>query len=225
MNIPDNILCGTMEDYINYIKEESYIQESSISSVKEYALPEKKLYPIDSYDHVVNTIKLFNVIDSKYHSIIAENVVNAMNKYNVPLSVIGKNNKIRNYISISEASGPGNPVVGINNNPVIVNNMMNNVFAGDSINNDVNIISKCIHSTVKSLAKKKNKYFVPYIPYITESYNINPNIGFYKDMDGIFVMNEYTGLRSPSYENVDDIDDRTIEYITYNHLNDDVINY
>ena len=37
-------------------------------------------------------------------------------------------------------------------------------------------------------------------------------------------MNENTKLRSPSYNDVDDIDDRTILYVTYGELNDSKLN-
>ena len=218
MDIPIDVLSGTMEDYIGFINE-----NSNIDNYNKYAIPEKQLYLIDNYQHTVNTIKLFNLIDSRYKSIAAENIVESMNRFNIPVSVIGKNNKLRSYIAINEASGPGNPVVGISSRP-ITNNMMNNVFAtGSTFDNDVNVIRRCMKSTVKSL-KRKNKYFVPYIPYITESYNINPNIEYCKDMDGVFVRNINTGLRSPSYKEVDDIDETTITYVTYGHLNYDIIN-
>ena len=218
MDIPIDVLSGTMEDYIGFINE-----NSNIDNYNKYAIPEKQLYLIDNYQHTVNTIKSFNLIDSRYKSIAAENIVESMNRFNIPVSVIGKNNKLRSYITINEASGPGNPVVGISSRP-ITNNMMNNIFAtGSTFDNDVNVIRRCMKSTVKSL-KRKNKYFVPYIPYITESYNINPNIEYCKDMDGVFVRNINTGLRSPSYKEVDDIDETTITYVTYGHLNYDIIN-
>lgn len=117
----------------------------------------------------------------------------------------------------------GNPVVGITNNtPVIVDNMYNNAFT--SLEMDEEIIRNCMMSSTKALLNKEDKFYVPYIPYIQESLNIDPNIGFYRDRNGIFVMNENTKLRSPSYNDVDDIDDRTILYITYGELNDSKLN-
>ena len=120
-------------------------------------------------------------------------------------------------------SYPGNPVVGLNTEqPMVVDNMMNNAFTSLSV--DQKIIDDCLNATAKALISKEDKFYVPYIPYISESLNIDPNIGFYKDTNGIFVMNENTGLRSPSYKDVDDIDDRTILYITYGELNDAKMN-
>lgn len=120
-------------------------------------------------------------------------------------------------------SYPGNPVVGLNTErEMIVDNMYNNAFT--SLDVDEKIIRNCITATTKALLNKEDKFYVPYIPYISESLNIDPNIGFYKDTNGIFVMNENNGLRSPSYKDVDDIDDRTILYITYGELNDAKMN-
>lgn len=117
----------------------------------------------------------------------------------------------------------GVPVVGLTNKtPVIVDNMYNNAFT--SLEMDEEIIRNCMMSSTKALLNKEDKFYVPYIPYIQESLNIDPNIGFYKDRNGIFVMNENTKLRSPSYKDVDDIDDRTILYVTYGELNDSKLN-
>lgn len=117
----------------------------------------------------------------------------------------------------------GNPVVGLNTErQMVVDNMYNNAFTSLSV--DQKIIDDCLNATAKALINKEDKFYVPYIPYISESLNIDPNIGFYKDTNGIFVMNENTGLRSPSYKDVDDIDDRTILYITYGELNDAKMN-
>ena len=117
----------------------------------------------------------------------------------------------------------GNPVVGLNTErQMVVDNMYNNAFTSLEVDNK--IIKDCITATTKALLSKEDKFYIPYIPYIQESLNIDPNIGFYKDTNGIFVMNENTGLRSPSYKDVDDIDDRTILYITYGELNDAKMN-
>ena len=117
----------------------------------------------------------------------------------------------------------GVPVVGLTNKtPVIVDNMYNNAFT--SLEMDEEIIRNCMMSSTKALLNKEDKFYVPYIPYIQESLNIDPNIGFYRDRNGIFVMNENTKLRSPSYNDVDDIDDRTILYVTYGELNDSKLN-
>ena len=117
----------------------------------------------------------------------------------------------------------GVPVVGLTNRtPVIVDNMYNNAFT--SLEMDEEIIRNCMMSSTKALLNKEDKFYVPYIPYIQESLNIDPNIGFYRDRNGIFVMNENTKLRSPSYNDVDDIDDRTILYVTYGELNDSKLN-
>lgn len=125
--------------------------------------------------------------------------------------------------STIEEMYPGNPIVGLNTEKeMIVDNMMNNAFTSLEIDED--IIEKCLRATTEALMNKMDNFYVPYIPYIQEYCNMDMNIGFYKDLNGIFVMNESTGLRSPSYKEVDDIDDRTILYITNGELNDSKLN-
>lgn len=125
--------------------------------------------------------------------------------------------------SAIEEMYPGNPIVGLNTEKeMIVDNMMNNAFTSLEIDED--IIEKCLRATTEALMNNMDNFYVPYIPYIQEYCNMDMSIGFYKDLNGVFVMNESTGLRSPSYKEVDDIDDRTILYITNGELNDSKLN-
>ncbi len=212
------------------ISESLSLNEATLSSKerkalpdKTFGLPEKRKFPLNDYDHVVLAIKFFNRCDKKDQEELAKNILKAMRKYKVPTDKIGKNNKLRNYISGSTNEAVTTPVVGLTSKtPVIVDNMYNNAFT--SLEMDEEIIRNCIMSSTKALLNKEDKFYVPYIPYIQESLNIDPNIGFYRDRNGIFVMNENTKLRSPSYNDVDDIDDRTILYVTYGELNDSKLN-
>lgn len=212
------------------ISESLALNEATLSSKerkalpdKTFGLPEKRKFPLNDYDHVILAIKFFNRCDKKDQEELAKNILKAMRKYKVPTDKIGKNNKLRNYISGSTNEAVTTPVVGLTSKtPVIVDNMYNNAFT--SLEMDEEIIRNCMMSSTKALLNKEDKFYVPYIPYIQESLNIDPNIGFYRDRNGIFIMNENTKLRSPSYNDVDDIDDRTILYVTYGELNDSKLN-
>lgn len=204
-------------------------KERKALSDDEFGLPEKRKFPLNDKKHVLLAIKFFNRCDKKDQEELAKNIFKAMKKYDIPMDAIGKNNKLRNYMkeSVKESTigemYPGNPIVGLNTEKeMIVDNMMNNAFTSLEIDED--IIEKCLRATTEVLMNNMDNFYVPYIPYIQEHSNMDMNIGFYKDLNGIFVMNESTGLRSPSYKEVDDIDDRTILYITNGELNDSKLN-
>ena len=221
---------GNLIDENMTISESLALNEATLSSKdrkalpdKTFGLPEKRKFPLNDYDHVVLAIKFFNRCDKKDQEELAKNIFKAMKKYKVSMEKIGKNNKLRNYISGSTNEAVTTPVVGLTNKtPVIVDNMYNNAFT--SLEMDEEIIRNCMMISTQALLTNEDKFYVPYIPYIQESMSIDPNIGFYKDRNGIFVMNENTKLRSQSYNDVDDIDDRTILYVTYGELNDSKLN-
>lgn len=222
-----DVLLESVDD-IEYKTLDEIIQEAKLKAKERnelqdelFGLPEQRKFPLNDYNHILAAIRFFNRADQKDQKELAKNIFKAMKKHKVPMSKIGKNNKLRNYLptSVNEATIP---VVGIKNKPMIVNHMMNNAFTSLSVDQD--IISNCLYATTNALMNKEDKYYLSYIPYISESSHMDPTIGFYVDRNGIFVMNENSGLRSPSYKNVDDIDDRTILYITYRELNDQRIN-
>lgn len=219
----------TIDEALSMNEAKLASKERKALSDDEFGLPEKRKFPLNDKKHVLLAIKFFNRCDKKDQEELAKNIFKAMKKYDIPMDAIGKNNKLRNYMkeSIKESAieemYPGNPIVGLNTEKeMIVDNMMNNAFTSLEIDED--IIEKCLRATTESLMNNMDNFYVPYIPYIQEHSNMDMNIGFYKDLNGIFVMNESTGLRSPSYKEVDDIDDRTILYITNGELNDSKLN-
>lgn len=219
----------TIDEALSMNEAKLASKERKALSDDEFGLPEKRKFPLNDKKHVLLAIKFFNRWDKKDQEELAKNIFKAMKKYDIPMDAIGKNNKLRNYMKESvkestiEEMYPGNPIVGLNTEKeMIVDNMMNNAFTSLEIDED--IIEKCLRATTEALMNNMDNFYVPYIPYIQEYCNMDMNIGFYKDFNGIFVMNESTGLRSPSYKEVDDIDDRTILYITNGELNDSKLN-
>lgn len=219
----------TIDEALSMNEAKLASNERKALSDDEFGLPEKRKFPLNDKKHVLLAIKFFNRCDKKDQEELAKNIFKAMKKYDIPMDAIGKNNKLRNYMKESvkestiEEMYPGNPIVGLNTEKeMIVDNMMNNAFTSLEIDED--IIEKCLRATTEALINNMDNFYVPYIPYIQEHSNMDMNIGFYKDLNGIFVMNESTGLRSPSYKEVDDIDDRTILYITNGELNDSKLN-
>lgn len=66
-------------------------------------------YPLDTEEHVRSAIKLFgHYADTKYAKELADNILKHMKKYDIPLSEIGENNKLRNYIEDNNEEVIGN---------------------------------------------------------------------------------------------------------------------
>ena len=62
-------------------------------------------------------------------------------------------------------------------------------------------ITFCTESTITGQIESSN---YPYMKILTESMD-GRSWNFYRDINGVFAMNELTGLRTPSYENTEDI--------------------
>ena len=74
---------------------------------------------------------------------------------------------------------------------------------------ELNDITFCTESTIIGQIESQN---YPYMKILTESMD-GRCWNFYRDINGVFVMNELTGLRSPSYENIEDIPKSQIQLI------------
>ena len=70
-------------------------------------------------------------------------------------------------------------------------------------------ITFCTESTITGQIESSN---YPYMKILTESMD-GRSWNFYRDINGVFAMNELTGLRTPSYENTEDIPKSQIKLI------------
>lgn len=74
---------------------------------------------------------------------------------------------------------------------------------------ELNDITFCTESTITGQIESSN---YPYMKILTESMD-GRSWNFYRDINGVFAMNELTGLRSPSYKNIEDIPKSQIQLI------------
>lgn len=70
-------------------------------------------------------------------------------------------------------------------------------------------ITFCTESTITGQIESSH---YPYMKILTESMN-GRSWNFYRDINGVFAMNELTGLRTPSYENAEEIPKSQIKLI------------
>lgn len=70
-------------------------------------------------------------------------------------------------------------------------------------------ITFCTESTITGQIESSN---YPYMKILTESMN-GRSWNFYRDINGVFAMNELTGLRTPSYENAEEVPKSQIKLI------------
>ena len=70
-------------------------------------------------------------------------------------------------------------------------------------------ITFCTESTITGQIESSN---YPYMKILTESMD-GRSWNFYRDINGVFAMNELTGLRTPSYENAEEIPKSQIKLI------------
>lgn len=90
--------------YISQIRADDEITEATLSSKERnklkdstFGIPELRKYPLNDRAHVKAAIRFFNKVDKKHESELAENILRAMKKFNIPTTVVGKNNKLYKY--------------------------------------------------------------------------------------------------------------------------------
>ena len=85
--------------------EESTIEEKAMSSKErnkldddDFGIPELRKYPLHDKNHVEQAIKMFNHVEKKYESELADNLLDAMERYHISTDVVGENNRLKKYI-------------------------------------------------------------------------------------------------------------------------------
>ena len=64
----------------------------------EFGIPSLRKYPLSDKDHVLAAIRMFNHVDKSHEAELAKNILRKMKEYGIPTDVIGKNNRLRNYL-------------------------------------------------------------------------------------------------------------------------------
>ena len=84
---------------------ESYMEEEAMTSKErneleddDFGIPELRKYPLHDKKHVEQAIKMFNHVEKKYESELADNLLDAMERYHISTDVVGEKNRLRKYI-------------------------------------------------------------------------------------------------------------------------------
>ena len=64
----------------------------------EFGIPSLRKYPLSDKDHALAAIRMFNHVDKSHEAELAKNILRKMKEYGIPTDVIGKNNRLRNYL-------------------------------------------------------------------------------------------------------------------------------
>lgn len=63
-----------------------------------FGIPQERKYPMPDEKHTRSAIKLFNHVEPKYEEQLAKAIIKNMKKYNIDGSVVGPNNRLRDYL-------------------------------------------------------------------------------------------------------------------------------
>ena len=63
-----------------------------------FGIPQERKYPMPDEKHVRSAIKLFNHVEDKYEEQLAKKIIANMKKYDIDPSIVGPNNRLRNYL-------------------------------------------------------------------------------------------------------------------------------
>lgn len=64
----------------------------------QYGVPEQEKYPLYDKKHVISAIRLFGHVEPRFEEKLAKAIIAKMKKYEIPFSMVGKDNKLYNYI-------------------------------------------------------------------------------------------------------------------------------
>lgn len=62
----------------------------------DFGIPELRSYPLNDKTHVIQAIRMFNNVDKKYEATLANNLIRAIKKFNMDVT-IGDDNRFKKY--------------------------------------------------------------------------------------------------------------------------------
>lgn len=86
---------STHYDLYQNINEMSIKDRNRLSS-SSFGLPKERKYPLDTEDHVRSAVRFFNYVSKEDEKELAENIIKAINKFNLNIKV-GPNNRLSKY--------------------------------------------------------------------------------------------------------------------------------
>lgn len=86
------------KDYGDYRLYEMSAEERNDLEDDDFGIPELRKYPIHDKKHVEQAVKMFNHVDKRYESELADNLLDAMERYHISTNIIGDKNRLKKYI-------------------------------------------------------------------------------------------------------------------------------
>lgn len=87
--------------YGEYIEEAMSSEERNKLDDDDFGIPELRKYPLNDKKHVEQAIKMFNHVEKKYEAELADNLLDAMERYHISTDVVGDGNRLKKYIKES----------------------------------------------------------------------------------------------------------------------------
>ena len=69
-------------------------------SASDFGVPELRAFPLNDKAHVIQAIRMFNYVDKKYEATLANNLIRAIKKFNLDVTV-GDDNRFKKYYESS----------------------------------------------------------------------------------------------------------------------------
>ena len=85
----------TVEDIYQNLCEMSSKERNRLKP-NQFGLPSKRKYPLDTEKHVRSAVRFFNYVDKEDEEELADNIIKAIKKFDIKIS-IGENNRLSNY--------------------------------------------------------------------------------------------------------------------------------
>ena len=64
----------------------------------QFGIPSLRKFPLHDTEHIIQAIRFFNTVDKLHEKELAYNIIKAINMHAISTSVIGANNRLKNYI-------------------------------------------------------------------------------------------------------------------------------
>lgn len=90
---------SNLVELIQEASKEKLFQEIKRSNLPDesFGIPELRKYPLDTEEHVISAIKLFNHVEEKYEKQLADNINRKIIEYDIDWIVVGPTNKFSKY--------------------------------------------------------------------------------------------------------------------------------
>ena len=107
-------------DYYHGLLEMKSAQRAKLKD-SDFGLPGKRKYPLDTPDRVRSAIKFFNYCSEDEEEELASNIIKAIKKFNISISVGKKNRLSKYYTSSNEALLEHQEIIPVNtpDNPIL----------------------------------------------------------------------------------------------------------